>query len=465
MIGGQWRTSEHLLEVRNPADESLIARVPWMGAAQADEAIAAAQAAQPAWAALTAAARAAVLGRYHQLILAHEEDLARILTSEQGKPWAEARAEIRYAASYVSWFAAEAVRAYGEIIPAPQPDHRIMVVKHPVGVVAAITPWNFPAAMITRKLAPALAAGCTIVIKPAEQTPLTAFALGALAQAAGIPGGVINIVTGDAASIGGALTASPVVRKLSFTGSTRTGALLYAQCAPTVKKLSLELGGNAPFIVFDDADLDAAVAGALVAKFRNGGQTCVCANRFYIQAGIHDRFVDAFAEAVSALPVGPGNAPDTLIGPLVDDAAATKVIALIDDAKAKGARVVGASRPARGRFVYPAVLVDVAAGMRVLEEEIFGPVAPVVRFHDEAEVVGLANAAPEGLAGYVYTRDLARGWRIADALEVGMVGVNTGTISTAAAPFGGIKMSGLGREGSRHGLDDYLELKTVTMAL
>ena len=465
LIGGDWRSGEEWLEVRNPADDSLIARVPAMGSRETQEAIAAAADALPDWAALPASARADALRRYHQLVMDHQEELARILTAEQGKPLAEARGEIAYAASFLEWFAAEAMRAYGEVIPATQADRRIMVIKQPVGVVAAITPWNFPAAMITRKLAPALAAGCTIVIKPAEQTPLTAFALGVLAQAAGIPPGVVNIVTGDPVAIGGALTASPIVRKLSFTGSTRTGALLYAQCAPTVKKLSLELGGNAPFIIFDDADIDAAVAGAMIAKFRNGGQTCVCANRFYVQTGIYDRFVQAFAAAAAALTVGPGDAPGTAIGPLVDDAAVAKVTALIADAKAKGAMPVGADRPIKGRFVPPMILADAGPGMRLLEEEIFGPVAPVMRFADEAEAIRLANAVPDGLAAYVYTRDLARSWRVGEALEAGMVGVNTGAISTEVAPFGGIKMSGLGREGSRHGLDDYLELKTMTVAL
>ena len=454
LIDGVWRTGEHWLDVRNPADDSLVGRVPAMSASETGEAIAAAQAALPRWAARPAAARADILSHYHQLVLGHEEELAQILTAEQGKPWQEARDEIRYAASFVAWFAAEALRAYGEIIPASQADRRIMVLKQPLGVVAAITPWNFPAAMITRKLAPALAAGCTVIIKPAEQTPLTALALGALAQAAGVPAGVVNIITGDPVAIGGALTASPVVRKLSFTGSTRTGALLYAQCAPTVKKLSLELGGNAPFIVFDDADLDAAVEGALIAKFRNGGPTCICANRLYVQAGIHDRFVDALTAAVSALT----------FGPLVNDLAVAKVMALIDDAKAGGATPAGVDRPTIGRFVHPLVLIGVVPGMRVLEEEIFGPIAPIVRFTGEEEVIRLANAVPDGLAGYVYTKDLARSWRMAEALEVGMVGVNTGAISSAVAPFGGIKMSGLGREGSRHGLDDYMELKTVTMA-
>lgn len=465
LIDGQWRTGEQWLDVHNPADDRLVARVPAMGAGETQEAVDAAARALPGWAALPASARAEALMRYHDLVLAHREELARILTIEQGKPLAEARGEIGYAASFISWFAAEAMRAYGEVIPATQADRRIMVIKQPVGVVAAITPWNFPAAMITRKLAPALAAGCTIVIKPAEQTPLTALALGALALAAGISAGVINIVTGDPMAIGGVLTASPVVRKLSFTGSTRTGALLYAQCAPTVKKLSLELGGNAPFIVFDDADIAAAVEGAIIAKFRNGGQTCVCANRFYVQDGIHDRFVEAFAAAAAALTIGPGDAPDTKIGPLVDDAAVAKVTALIEDAKAKGAVPVGPQRSPTGRFVPPVILSGAAPGMRLLEEEIFGPVAPVVRFTEETEVIALANAAPDGLAAYVFTRDLARSWRMGEALEVGMVGINTGAISTEVAPFGGIKMSGLGREGSRHGLDDYLELKTMTVAL
>jgi succinate-semialdehyde dehydrogenase / glutarate-semialdehyde dehydrogenase len=465
LIDGQWCTGELWREVRNPADGSLIARVPAMGQTETRNAITAAEAALPKWAGLAAAERTDVLNRFHALILSHERELARILTAEQGKSLTEALAEIRYAASFVAWFAAEAMRVYGETIPATRADHRIMVLKQPIGVVAAITPWNFPAAMITRKLAPALAAGCTTVIKPAEQTPLTAFALGALAQAAGMPAGVVNIVTGDPQAIGAELTANPVIRKLSFTGSTRTGALLYAQCAQTVKKLSLELGGNAPFIVFDDADIDEAVKGAVIAKFRNGGQTCVCANRIYVQTGIHDRFIDAFTKAVNALKVGPGEMPDTDIGPLIDDAAVAKVTALIDDAVTKGARPATATTPTVGRFVNPVVLVDVQSSMRLMNEEIFGPVAPVMRFDREDEVIRLANAAPDGLASYVYTRDLARALRMAEALEAGMVGINTGAMSTAVAPFGGIKTSGLGREGSRHGLDDYLELKTVTMAL
>ena len=465
LIGGAWRKSGQGFALRNPANDALIAHIPLMGAPEAEEAVAAAEAALPGWSALAAAERAALLLRYHELILAHEQELAAILTAEQGKPLAEALGEIRYAASFVSWFAAEAVRVYGEVVPAPRADRRIMVLKQPVGVVAAITPWNFPAAMITRKLAPALAAGCTMVIKPAEQTPLTAFALGALAMAAGIPAGVVNIVTGKASEIGAVLTASPVVRKLTFTGSTQVGALLYAQCAPTVKKLSLELGGNAPFIVFDDADVEAAVAGAMIAKFRNAGQTCVCANRFYVQAGIYEAFVAAFAESVARLKVGPGDTPGSEIGPLIDDAAVAKVAGLLEDALGQGARVVGERAPSEGRFVRPVVLAGVAKGMRILEEEAFGPVAPIVRFKTEAEVIAEANDTPFGLAAYVYTRDLARSWRLAERLEAGMVGVNTGMISNEVAPFGGIKASGLGREGSRHGIEDYLEIKAVTVAL
>lgn len=466
LIDGAWVAGERWIMVEDPASGAVIGQVPDLGAAAAEAAIAAAERAWAGWRARTAQERADILLRFHALMLTHCDALAAILTAEQGKPLAEARGEIAYAASFLQWFAEEGKRAYGEVIPPHGRDKRILVLRQPVGVVAAITPWNFPAAMITRKLGPALAAGCTLVLKPAEQTPMTALALGVLAQAAGIPAGVLNIITGDARAIGPVLTASPVVRKLSFTGSTEVGALLYAQSAPTIKKLSLELGGNAPFIVFDDADLNAAVAGALQAKFRNAGQTCVCANRFYVQAGLYDRFVAAFAKAAAALRVGPGR-DDAELGPLIDDAAIAKVEAHVADAVEKGARVeTGGRRHARGgRFYEPTVLSGVTADMLAMREESFGPLAPVMRFAREEDVIALANDTPFGLAAYLYTRDLGRIWRMAEAIEAGMVGINSGLISTEVAPFGGIKASGLGREGSRHGLEDYLETKYLCLGL
>jgi succinate-semialdehyde dehydrogenase/glutarate-semialdehyde dehydrogenase len=399
-------------------------------------------------------------------MLAHQDDLARLMTAEQGKPLAEARGEIAYSAGFFEWFGEEAKRAYGDVIPGHQRDRRIVVLKQPVGVVAAITPWNFPSAMIARKVAPALAAGCTVVVKPALQTPLSALALAELAHRAGVPDGVLNVVTGDARAIGGELTANPAVRKLSFTGSTATGKLLLAQCAGTVKKVALELGGNAPFIVFDDADLDAAVAGALQSKFRNSGQTCVCANRLYVQAGIHDRFVAALAEAVGRLRVGDGLAGDTDQGPLIDAAALAKVEAHIADATAHGARVVAGGRrhALGGTFFEPTVVTGATAAMQFAREETFGPVAPVFRFADEAEAVRLANDTEFGLAAYVYTRDLGRAWRVPEALQCGIVGLNTGLVSTEVAPFGGVKESGLGREGSRYGLEEYLDVKYLCIA-
>jgi succinate-semialdehyde dehydrogenase/glutarate-semialdehyde dehydrogenase len=467
-IGGDWVTADAgaTTPVRNPATGGTLAAVPMAGAAETRRAIAAAAAAFPAWAARPAPERSASLRRLHDLMLAHQDDLARIMTAEQGKPLAEARGEIAYAAGFFAWFAEEARRSYGDVIPGHQRDRRIVVLKQPVGVVAAITPWNFPAAMIARKVAPALAAGCTVVVKPALQTPLSALALGELATRAGIPPGVLNIVTGDARAIGGEITASPTVRKLSFTGSTATGKLLLAQCAGTVKKVSMELGGNAPFIVFDDADLDAAVTGALQSKFRNSGQTCVCANRLYVQAGIHDRFVAALSTAVAGLRVGDGLAGDTDQGPLIDAAALAKVEEHLADAVAHGAKVVagGARHPLGGTFFQPTVLAGATAQMRVASEETFGPVAPVFRFSDEAEAIRLANSTEFGLAAYVYTRDLGRAWRVPEALECGMVGLNTGLISTEVAPFGGVKESGLGREGSKYGLDEYLEIKYVCIA-
>ncbi|WP_245638363.1 NAD-dependent succinate-semialdehyde dehydrogenase [Croceicoccus bisphenolivorans] len=467
LIDGEWVAGHDVRAVTNPADDSIVGRVPWLGAEAAQHAVAAAERALPAWRARPAADRAAILMRFHALILSNEQVLAEILTAEQGKPLMEARGEIRYAASFIQWFAEEGKRAYGDVIPSNDRDRRIIVLKQPVGVVAAITPWNFPAAMVTRKIGPALSAGCTVVLKPAEQTPMTALALGVLAQQAGVPAGVLNIVCGDPREIGKVLTDSPVVRKLTFTGSTEVGALLYAQCAPGIKKLSLELGGNAPFIVFDDADINAAVEGALLSKFRNAGQTCVCANRFYVQAGVHDRFVAAFAQAAGDLVVAPGNEPGAVVGPLVDDAAVAKVRAHVSDAVAQGASIMtgGDLSDRGGRFFRPTVLAGVHGGMEAAQHETFGPLAPVIRFETEEEVIAQANATPFGLAAYFYSRDIGRVWRVAEAIEAGMVGVNTGLISTEVAPFGGIKASGLGREGSRYGLDDYLEIKTVSLAL
>jgi succinate-semialdehyde dehydrogenase/glutarate-semialdehyde dehydrogenase len=467
-LDGQWVAADTgaTAPVQNPATGQAIATVPLAGAPETRRAIAAAAAALPAWAARPARERADCLRRLHDLMLALQDDLARLMTAEQGKPLAESRGEIAYSAGFFQWFGEEAKRAYGDVIPGHQRDRRIVVLKQPVGVVAAITPWNFPSAMIARKVAPALAAGCTIVVKPALQTPLSALALAALAERAGVPAGALNVVTGDARAIGGELTGNPAVRKLSFTGSTATGKLLLAQCAATVKKVSMELGGNAPFIVFDDADLDAAVAGAIQSKFRNSGQTCVCANRLYVQAGIHDRFVAALAAAVAKLRVGDGLAGDTDQGPLIDAAALAKVEEHVADAVARGARVLtGGSRHALGgTFFAPTVLAGATAAMRVATEETFGPVAPVFRFTDEAEAVRLANGTEFGLAAYVYTRDLGRAWRVPEALECGMVGLNTGLISTEVAPFGGVKESGMGREGSKYGLDEYLEAKYVCIA-
>lgn len=466
-LNGQWVGSADRFPVTNPATGAELARVPRLGAEATRQVIQDAEQAWPAWRALTARERSAVLRRWYELILANGEDLARLMTAEQGKPLAEARGEIAYAASFVEWFAEEAKRAYGETIPTVAQDRRLLVLKQPVGVCAAITPWNFPAAMITRKVAPALAAGCTVVVKPAEQTPLSALALAELAHRSGFPPGVFNVITGEAAAIGGELTANPSVRKLSFTGSTEVGRLLMAQCAPTLKKLSLELGGNAPFIVFDDADLDAAVAGAVAAKYRNSGQTCVCANRFLVQDGIYDAFAARLAEAVSQLPVGPGDVPGVAQGPLIDAQALAKVERLVADATAKGARVLtgGARHALGGTFYAPTVLTQVGPDMGVAREEIFGPVAPLFPFHTEAEAVALANATEYGLAAYFYSRDVGRAFRVGEALEYGMVGINTGLISNEVAPFGGIKQSGLGREGSRYGLEEYLEVKYLCLGL
>lgn len=467
-LDGAWVQADdgtHIV-VTNPATGDVLAHVPKMGRAETLRAIQAADAAWPAWRALTAKARSAALMKWFQLMQQHAEDLAVLMTLEQGKPLSEARGEVAYAASFVEWFAEEAKRLYGETIPSPMADRRLLVLREPIGVCAAITPWNFPLAMITRKVAPALAAGNPIIVKPAESTPLSALALAVLAERAGIPGGVFQVITGDPRDIGAALTGSPIVRKLSFTGSTEVGRLLYAQSAPTIKKLSLELGGNAPFIVFEDADLDAAVQGAMASKYRNAGQTCVCANRLYVHDKVYDAFMDKLVEAVKTLKVGNGLDAGVTQGPLIDHDALLKVEAHIADAVARGARVMlGGQRSALGQtFFEPTVLADVPADARVAREETFGPLAPVFRFHSDDEVIALANNTEFGLASYFYSRDVGRIFRVAEALEYGMVGVNTGIISNEVAPFGGVKQSGLGREGSRHGIEDYLVTKYVALA-
>jgi len=466
LVGGEWRDADNRgrCEVRNPATGELLGTVPDMGAAETRQAIEAAHAAFPSWAARTAKERAQRLRRLYQLMMENQEDLARLMTAEQGKPLVEARGEVAYSASFIEWFGEEAKRMYGDTIPAHAGDKRILTIRQPVGVVAAITPWNFPSAMLGRKLGPALAAGCTVVCKPALQTPYSALAIAVLAERAGIPPGAINIVTGrDAAAIGTEMTSNPRVRKLSFTGSTAVGKQLAAQCVDGLKRVSLELGGNAPLIVFEDADLDAAVEGVLASKYRNTGQTCVCANRLYVHAGVYEAFAARLTAAIGTLRVGDGLAGATDQGPLIDEQALAKVEEHVADATARGARVaVGGKRHALGGTFYePTVLLDANAGMLIAHEETFGPVAPLFRFSDEAEVIALANATEVGLAGYFYTRDLGRAFRVAEALECGIVGVNTGLISTEVAPFGGIKQSGIGREGSRYGLHDYTELKYV----
>ncbi len=465
LINGEWVRADGgaTRPVRNPATGETLGVIPTMGAAETGRAIAAAAAAFPAWAARTAKERAAVLRRWFELILAHQEDLARLMTAEQGKPLAEARGEIAYAASFIEWFAEEAKRLYGDVIPGHQADKRILVLRQPVGVVAAITPWNFPSAMITRKAGPALAAGCTMVCKPATQTPFSALALAELAQRAGVPAGVFNVITGSAAEIGAQMTSNPAVRKVTFTGSTEIGKKLMAQCAGTVKKLSLELGGNAPFIVFDDADLDAAVQGAIASKYRNTGQTCVCANRLLVQSGVYEQFAGKLAAAVAALRVGDGLQGPTDQGPLIDANAVAKVEEHIADAVAKGAKVAmgGKRHPLGHTFFQPTILTDVTPAMMVAREETFGPVAPLFKFETEREAVAMANDTEFGLAAYLYTRDLARSWRVSEALEYGIVGLNTGIISTEVAPFGGVKESGTGREGSKYGILDYTEMKYV----
>jgi len=464
-IDGAWCAADDgaTVDIRNPATGSVVGAVPVMRAGETRRAIDAASRAMPEWAKRTAKDRATVLRRFAELMVANADDLAVIMTSEQGKPLAEARGEITYAASFLEWFAEEGKRVYGEIIPTFRADARLMVLRQPVGVAAAITPWNFPAAMITRKLGPALAAGCTFVCKPAPQTPFSALALAELGARAGLPAGVLNVVSGDAVAIGGGFTGDPRVRQLSVTGSTAVGKKLLAQCADTVKKVSLELGGNAPFIVFDDADLDAAVQGAMASKYRNTGQTCVCANRLFVQAGVYEEFAARLVKAVAGLRVGDGLAGPTDQGPLIDARALAKVEAHVADAVDQGARVASGGRrhALGGNFYEPTVLLDVTPGMRVAREETFGPVAPLIRFTDEAEAVRMANDTAAGLAAYFYTRDLARSWRVQEALEYGLVGVNTGLISTEVAPFGGVKESGIGREGSRHGIDEYTELKYV----
>ncbi|MFM0009040.1 NAD-dependent succinate-semialdehyde dehydrogenase [Paraburkholderia sediminicola] len=464
-IGGEWYDSASTYPVLNPATGEVIAQVAKGGAAETTQAVAAAERAFPAWRAMTAKERGARVRRWGELMLEHRDALAELLTLEQGKPLAEARGEVGYAASFFEWFAEEAKRGYGDVIPSPNPNAKIIVTREPVGVVAAITPWNFPLAMITRKAGPALAAGCTMVLKPSEETPLSAFALAVLAEKAGVPPGVFNIVSGDAVAIGGVLTESEVVRKLSFTGSTRVGKLLAKQSADTLKKLSLELGGNAPFIVFDDADIDAAAQGAMASKFRNTGQTCVCVNRFYVQDGVYDAFTQALTKAVRKMRVGNALQGEVEQGPLINAAALKKVETHVADALQKGAKVLTGGKPHAlgGTFYEPTVLVDASKSMLIAEEETFGPVAACFRFKTEDEAIAAANDTPFGLSAYFYTRDLARAWRVAEALESGMVGINEGILSTEVAPFGGVKQSGLGREGSKYGLDEYTELKYMMM--
>jgi succinate-semialdehyde dehydrogenase/glutarate-semialdehyde dehydrogenase len=466
-IDGVWVDGDSgvTMAVTNPADGAVLGTVPRMGEAETRRAIDAADAALPAWRARTAKERSAVLRRWYELMIENQEDLARLMTAEQGKPLTESRGEIVYGASFVEWFAEEAKRVYGDTIPPHQADKRIVVIKQPIGVVASITPWNFPNAMITRKCAPALAVGCTVVAKPASATPYSALALAELGERAGLPPGAFNVVTGGAGEIGGELTSNPVVRKLTFTGSTEIGKVLMAQCAQTVKKVSLELGGNAPFIVFDDADLDAAVEGAIASKYRNTGQTCVCANRLLVQDGVYDEFAGRLSQAVSGLKVADGFEDGAQQGPLIDMAAVEKVEAHIADAVAKGARVaLGGKRHALGgSFFEPTILVDVTPEMAVSREETFGPVAPLFRFKTDAEAIAMANDTEFGLAAYFYSRDMARIWRTSEAIEYGIVGINTGIISTEVAPFGGVKESGIGREGSKYGTEEFLEVKYLCM--
>ena len=467
LINGEWVAGSSRFDVTDPATGEKLADVALLGATEAEAAIAAANAAWPAWRSKTAKERGAILMKWNALLLQHADDLGRIMTAEQGKPFAEARGEVVYGASFVEWFAEQGKRVYGETIPTTDPNKRFVILKQPIGVCAAITPWNFPIAMITRKVAPALAAGCPVIIKPAEQTPLSALACAELALRAGMPPGVLNILTGDADSsiaIGNVLCASDTVRHLSFTGSTEVGRILMKQCAPTIKKLSLELGGNAPFIVFDDADIDSAVEGAMVSKYRNAGQTCVCANRIYVQEGVYDEFVHKLAAKAVAIKVGNGFEAGVNQGPMIDAHAITKVESHVADALAKGARVVVGGTRLGERFYTPTVLADVTPDMLCSREETFGPVAPVFRFKSEAEVIALANATEFGLASYFYSRDIGRIFRVGEALEYGMVGINTGLISVAEVPFGGVKQSGLGREGSHDGIEDYVETKYLCIA-
>ncbi|MEE9099614.1 NADP-dependent succinate-semialdehyde dehydrogenase [Pseudomonas sp. QE6] len=466
-IDGSWVDADNgqTIKVNNPATNEIIGTVPKMGAAETRRAIEAADKALPAWRALTAKERANKLRKWFDLMIENQDDLARLMTIEQGKPLAEAKGEIAYAASFLEWFGEEAKRIYGDTIPGHQPDKRIIVIKQPIGVTAAITPWNFPSAMITRKAGPALAAGCTMVLKPASQTPYSALALAELAERAGIPKGVFSVVTGSAGEVGGELTSNPIVRKLTFTGSTEIGRQLMAECAKDIKKVSLELGGNAPFIVFDDADLDAAVEGALISKYRNNGQTCVCANRLYVQDGVYDAFVEKLKVAVAKLNIGNGLEQGITTGPLIDSKAVAKVEEHIADAVSKGAKVLAGGKPHAlgGTFFEPTILVDVPKSALVSKDETFGPLAPVFRFKDEAEVIAMSNDTEFGLASYFYARDLARVFRVAEQLEYGMVGINTGLISNEVSPFGGIKASGLGREGSKYGIEDYLEIKYLCL--
>ncbi|GGF67479.1 NAD-dependent succinate-semialdehyde dehydrogenase [Terasakiella brassicae] len=469
-IDGQWCDSDNgdTFDVFNPANGDLIAAVPDLGAAETKHAIDAANSALASWRSKTAKERANILRAWYDLILQNQEDLAQLMTFEQGKPLAEARGEVIYGASFVEWFAEEGKRLYGDVIPAHGADKRVVVIKQPIGVIGAITPWNFPLAMITRKVAPALAVGCTAVVKPAEDTPLSALALAELAERAGVPKGVFNVVTcnkPNAVAVGGELTGNPIVRKVSFTGSTPVGKLLMKQCADQVKKVSLELGGNAPFIVFDDADLDAAVVGAIASKYRNAGQTCVCANRIFVQAGVYDEFAQKLADAVRTFKVGSGDQDGVTQGPLINKAALEKVQNLVDDAKDKGAKVVcgGQAHDLGGTFYQPTILTDVTTDMRIANEEIFGPVAPLYKFESEEEVIVKANDTPFGLAAYFYARDIGRIWRVSEGLEYGIVGINEGIISTEAAPFGGVKESGIGREGSKYGVEDFVEIKYLCM--
>ncbi|MBL1405497.1 MAG: succinate-semialdehyde dehydrogenase (NADP(+)) [Hyphomicrobiales bacterium] len=466
LIDGEWlEAGNDCIKVINPSTHEVIGSVPSLGIDEIKKAIKAAEKAQKSWAKVPAKKRSDILRKWYDLIIENVDDLATILTAEQGKPLAEAKGEVVYAASFVEWFAEEARRSYGDIIPGQSEDKRIFVIKQPVGVVAAITPWNFPTSMITRKVAPALAAGCSIVLKPAELTPYSAIAHGILAERAGLPKGLFNIVMGDAPMIGAEMTSSPIVRKISFTGSTRVGSILMAQSAPTVKKMALELGGNAPFIIFDDADIDAAVKGVISAKFRNNGQTCVCANRIYVHGDIYQAFSKKLSNHLAELKVGDGFSDDVTFGPLINEGAISKVEEHIKDAVSKGAKIIAGGKPHKlgGTFFEPTILADVTQDMLIASEETFGPVAPLFKFTTEDEVVEMANDTEFGLASYVFTNDVSRVWRVSEALEYGMVGINTGAISTAQAPFGGIKSSGIGREGSKYGLEDFLELKYICM--